>query len=74
MMQVTIRAGSVQQLLDRIPAGRTGEADEVAGAIVLLLSDHASYITAATLRVDGGHLSYGGMPPATTRPDPIDHD
>jgi 3-oxoacyl-[acyl-carrier protein] reductase len=38
----------------RIPLGRYGEAVELAGAAVFLLSDAASYITGATLQVDGG--------------------
>ena len=37
-----------------IPAGRYGEIDEFANAAVFLLSDAASYITGASLQVDGG--------------------
>jgi len=72
MMQVAFTTGSPQQLLDRVPMGRFGEAEEVAAAVAFLLSDEASYVTASTLRVDGGHLSYGGMPPASVRPTPIE--
>ncbi|MFC7546642.1 SDR family oxidoreductase [Plantactinospora sp. GCM10030261] len=38
----------------RIPLGRAGTADEVAGAITWLLGPDASYTTGATLRVAGG--------------------
>ena len=41
-------------LLLRVPTGRLGQADEVAAAVVFLASDEASYITGATLHVNGG--------------------
>ena len=44
----------------RLPAaelGRFGEADELAGAAIWLLSDAASFTTGATLSVEGGFLA-----------------
>ncbi|MGK0168969.1 MAG: NAD(P)-dependent dehydrogenase (short-subunit alcohol dehydrogenase family) [Gammaproteobacteria bacterium] len=38
----------------RIPMGRVGEADEVAQAIVWLVSDKAGYVAGANIRVAGG--------------------
>jgi len=38
----------------RIPLGRLGEADDLAGPIVFLASDMARYVTGAALLVDGG--------------------
>ena len=38
----------------RIPLSRFGEPSEVADAVAFLLSDHASYITGETLKVNGG--------------------
>jgi NAD(P)-dependent dehydrogenase (short-subunit alcohol dehydrogenase family) len=46
--------GRVDRLGPRVPVGRGGEPDEVAAAIVWLLSDEASYVTGATLDVGGG--------------------
>lgn len=40
----------------RIPLGRYGQPEEFARAAAFLLSDAASYITGATLQVDGGSL------------------
>ncbi|MFD7999484.1 SDR family oxidoreductase [Streptomyces mirabilis] len=43
-------------ILDRIPAGRWGNADDLAGATVFLASDAAAYIHGTVLPVDGGWL------------------
>jgi NAD(P)-dependent dehydrogenase (short-subunit alcohol dehydrogenase family) len=42
---------------------RLGEPEEVAVAAAFLLSDEASYITAACLSVDGGKASQLVVPP-----------
>ncbi len=39
----------------RIPLGRRGRPEEIAGPVLFLCSDYASYITGATLVVDGGY-------------------
>jgi NAD(P)-dependent dehydrogenase (short-subunit alcohol dehydrogenase family) len=40
-----------------IPLGRGGNPEEVASAVLFIASDHASYVTGATLFVDGGQMS-----------------
>jgi NAD(P)-dependent dehydrogenase (short-subunit alcohol dehydrogenase family) len=44
--------------LPRIPAGRTGDPDELAAAVVFLASPAAAYITGTTLIVDGGMSAF----------------
>ncbi|KUM23776.1 sugar dehydrogenase [Mesorhizobium loti] len=44
----------VARLQDMLPMKRAGTADEVASAVLYLLSDAASYITGAILNVSGG--------------------
>jgi L-rhamnose 1-dehydrogenase len=43
-----------QRMEARIPLGRLGEPDDLAGPIVFLASDLARYVTGAALLVDGG--------------------
>jgi len=45
--------GRVERVSPLLPMGRAGEADEVAEAILFLLSDAASYVNGANLRVSG---------------------
>ena len=47
-----------KSLVARTPMGRLGETSEVAGAAVMLASDHASYVTGQILTVDGGRSIY----------------
>ena len=59
MMEESI--GHNQQLRDGLvalhPIGRVGKPQEIANAVVWLLSDKASFLTGHTLLVDGGWVS-----------------
>jgi len=45
-------------LLDKTPMRRFGTPEEIAAAVVFLASDKASYVTGATLAVDGGMTAH----------------
>jgi NAD(P)-dependent dehydrogenase (short-subunit alcohol dehydrogenase family) len=57
-----LRSGMTDEQLDAfvatIPLGRLANPAELAGTVVFLASDHASYITGATINVSGGQLMY----------------
>ncbi len=45
-----------EKILAKIPSRRIGQVEDVTGAVTLLVSSDADYITGATLYVDGGML------------------
>jgi len=46
-----------EELLSRIPAGRWGSPEDLAGAFVYLCSPASRYVTGTVLTVDGGWMS-----------------
>ena len=46
-----------EEILARIPAGRWGVPDDLAGAVVFLASAASDYVHGHTLAVDGGWLA-----------------
>lgn len=49
--------GKDHEILKRIALGRTGRVEEIASVVVFLCSDEASYITGATIDVNGGYVT-----------------
>jgi 2-deoxy-D-gluconate 3-dehydrogenase len=46
-----------RQVDERIPLGRWGTPEDVAGVVAWLLSDDASYVSGAIVPIDGGYLA-----------------
>ncbi len=64
LIQTDITAGKLTdamraEILKAIPLGRLGEATDVAGVCLFLASDLSSYLTGATIDVNGGMLIHG---------------
>jgi NAD(P)-dependent dehydrogenase (short-subunit alcohol dehydrogenase family) len=57
-LNVALRADSARNraILERIPAGRWGLSEDIAGAAVFLASPAAAYVHGVVLPVDGGWL------------------
>jgi NAD(P)-dependent dehydrogenase (short-subunit alcohol dehydrogenase family) len=55
MNRAFLRSEVGKAMIGRIPLGRSGEAQDLDGALLLLASDAGGYITGAVLPVDGGH-------------------
>ena len=53
-MTASLNEAQRAKLSDSIPLGRLGQPDDVAAAVVYLVSDEAGWVTGATLHVNGG--------------------
>ena len=50
-----------ESVISHTPMGRFGEASDLIGCVKFLLSDDSSFVTGATVPVDGGFLTLGGV-------------
>jgi len=50
-----------QQIIDHTPMGRYGQADELVGTLIWLISDAAKFVTGIVVPVDGGFSAYCGV-------------
>lgn len=45
----------LKKIIDKIPVGRLGQAEEIARGVLFLVSEDAGFITGSTLSINGGH-------------------
>ena len=50
-------AGNADAILQQIALGRVGRVEEVASVVIFLCSDDASYVTGATIDINGGYMA-----------------
>jgi NAD(P)-dependent dehydrogenase (short-subunit alcohol dehydrogenase family) len=58
MMRSGFGQADVDAFVRMIPLGRMAEPEELAGIVLFLASDHARFITGATINASGGQLMY----------------
>jgi meso-butanediol dehydrogenase / (S,S)-butanediol dehydrogenase / diacetyl reductase len=61
-MTVNIPQEKIASILERIPMGRLGQADDIAKAMLFLASDDAGFVTGVNPPVDGGVRASSGQP------------
>jgi NAD(P)-dependent dehydrogenase (short-subunit alcohol dehydrogenase family) len=58
MMRSGMDEAALAATINQIPLGYMAHPSQLAGAVLFLASDHADYITGATINVSGGQLMY----------------
>ena len=57
-MVAAVPADVLEKIVAKIPAGRLGQASEIARGVVFLTGDDAGFVTGSTLSINGGQHMY----------------
>ena len=57
-MVAAVPSNVLEKIVERIPVGRLGHADEIARGVLFLVADDAGFITGSTLSINGGQHMY----------------
>ena len=57
-MVAAVPADVLEKIVAKIPAGRLGQATEIARGVVFLTGDDAGFVTGSTLSINGGQHMY----------------
>ncbi|KPF78056.1 acetoacetyl-CoA reductase [alpha proteobacterium AAP81b] len=57
-MVAAVPADVLEKIVAKIPAGRLGQAQEIARGVAFLVSDDAGFVTGSTLSINGGQHMY----------------
>ncbi len=57
---ISLGTVNIKELIEKIPLGRLPKPDDIANAIIFLVSEKSKCITGVTIAIDGGWLSDGG--------------
>ena len=49
---------ALARVVERIPVGRLGKADEIARGVAFLVDENAGFVTGSTLSINGGQHMY----------------
>ena len=57
-MVLAVPSEALEKIVAKIPAGRLGDANDIARGVLFLVADEAVFVTGSTLSINGGQHMY----------------